>query len=151
MYSHEKFYIAGNGFSMRIHDPEYHSFTFDNPNSMWKDLGDRWLKIAFNKEYLQKLSVKWIDVAYLPSNHLQIIHGKKEDNILPTNWDLNEVPQAANFVIMVKNGFFRIQGRYLQGEGGYVGSKKNVDLNPIIDSEVILNLLKIAEKIYLPE
>lgn len=150
MYRHEKFYIAGNRFSVRIHDQEYHSFTFNRPNPGWKDFGERWLKIALNKEYLQKLSVTCIDVAYLPSNHFRIIRGSKEDNILPTKWDLDELPQAANLVMAVKTGFFRIQGCYLACDGGYIGSKKNVDLNPMTDSDLILNLLKVAEKIYTP-
>ena len=147
----DKFYIKGNGFSIRIHEPETDLFTFNNPNPHWKDLGEIWLKVALDMEYLRKLNDKWIDVAYLPSSHIGIIRGNKEDNVLPTKSDIAEFPKATNFVIMTKNGLFRIQGRYLGCEGGFTGAKNNVEFDPIKDYDLILKLLQIAKKIHSPQ
>jgi hypothetical protein len=145
-----KFFIKSSKVSVRIHKPDQDSFTFNKPNPRWKVLGDAWLNVALNKEHLEKQKSRILDVAYLPSSHLGITRGNKEDNVLPAKRDLHKFPNSSNFVIMTKNGFFRIQGSYLACDGGYIGSKKNVEFDPVTERDTILALLRIAKKIHSP-
>jgi hypothetical protein len=45
---------------------------------------------------------------------------------------------------------FRLNAKFKPQNNLRVGSKKNVDLSPERDKEAILNILKVAEKIYEP-
>ena len=76
--------------------------------------------------------------------------GIKIHDVLPTYWDLEKLPGASNFCMGGGNNLFRLNAKYKSTLNPFVGSKKNVDLSPIEDKQAILDLMKIAEKIYLP-
>ncbi len=86
------------------------------------------------------------NVAYIPHVPTEIRQGKQIHKVIPTRWDLEQVPKASNLYMDGGNNKFRLNGKYPKPE--FVGSKKNVDLSPNDDKDAILELLKLAEKIY---
>ena len=131
---------------VRIMMIEKSTYTIDNPNPEWKIKGEKWITFVLEKwkEGMQ------FDVAYIPHIPIEIKPGYQIHNVIPTRWDLEEIPNAANFYMGGYNNGFRLNARYKNPAHPYIGSKKNVDLFPDRDGEVILELLKLAEKIYHP-
>lgn len=120
------------------------TYSLENPNPEWKNKGEKWIAFAQSKKAWNVGEV--YDVAYIPSIPIEISQGVKTHNILPTAWDLSKVPDISNFDL--GGGTFRLNGKYKNPENMFVGSKKHVNLSVHNDVEAILDLLKIAEKIY---
>lgn len=131
---------------VRIMKEEKPTYSFEKPNPKWKELGLKWIEYAL--KYWSQGEV--YDVAYIPHIPLEIRQGSIVHNILPTKWNIEEIPNAANFYMGGGNNLFRLNARFKSPNHPFVGSKKNVDLSPEHDKEAILKLLMIAEKIYEP-
>lgn len=127
---------------VRIIKMEKASYSIENPNSEWQIKGEKWITFALSKWKEGEV----YDVAYIPHVPIEIRQGKQIHKVIPTRWDLEQVPKASNLYMGGGNNKFRLNGKYPKNE--FVGSKKNVDLSPNDDKDAILELLKLAEKIY---
>ncbi len=117
----------------------------EKSNPEWMIKGEKWIAFA-----LAKLDWKVGDtyaVAYIPSAPIEITQKKHIHQIVPIHWDLEELPNSDNFYLGTP-GIFRLNGKYYNPKFKTTGSRKNVDLSPKEDKDEIINLLKIAEKIY---
>jgi len=121
-------------------------YSIENPNPNWKDMGEEWIKFALNTWKPGEA----YDVAYIPHIPVELRQGNKIHNVIPTRWDLDENPNPANLYMGGRDNTFRLNARYKNPAHEFVGTRKNVDLYPIEDKETILELLKIANKIYFP-
>lgn len=142
---------------VRIMKEEKPTYTFENPNPNWEELGRQWIEYAL--EYWNPREPCDIKVAYIPHSPLKIKQAMKTgssivNDVLPTRWNLEKKPDSANFYMYawIEGGtnLFRLNAKFKPQDNLRVGSKKNVDLSPERDKEAILNLLKVAEKIYAP-
>lgn len=127
---------------MKIENAKY---SIQRPNPEWKNKGEKWITFALSIE-------KWdvgetYSVAYIPHIPIEIRQDYTVHNVIPTYWDLEQTPNAYNFYL---SNDFRLNAKYKNPAHMLVGSKKNVDLSPIDDKEAILELLKLAHKIYDP-
>ena len=130
----------------RIMKKEKATYSINNPNPEWKGKGERWIEYALSKWRKGEQH----DVAYIPHVPIEIEIDNKVYHRIPTKWDLKELPWAANFYMGGLNNKFRLNARYKDPKNLYIGSRRNVDLSPAEDEDMIMKLLKIAEKIYDP-
>jgi hypothetical protein len=136
-------------FKVRILKFENNHYSLENPNPDWEKFGLAWLKISEG----QIEDKTWFKVAYIPQVMIEI-----SENVyrVPKYRNIQKFPGERNFILrrFTRNGvdinLFRLYSRTGHPSGPIGGSEVNVDLSPIDDSTVILDLLKIAEKIYLP-
>ncbi len=145
MDTHER---QGN-FYVRIMKMESNIYSMENPNPHWQNLGEKWVQFALSecREGVQ------YEVAYIPHIPIEIKQGNTIHNVLPTYWDSDNIKddlKVCNFTLGGGNNLFRLNARYKSPLNPYVGSRENVDLSPIGDKQAILELLKLAEKIYPP-
>lgn len=151
MDEYERLEIGGRKSRVRVVVPELPTYSFLNPNPEWETLGNKWIDYALN-HFKPEVRVGEIcdchnDVAYIPHIRLEIkLERPKPHYVLPTEWNLHELPRAANFCAY--KGGFRLNAK--QCEGTFVGSQHNVDLDAVKDADIVLELLKLAERIYSP-
>jgi hypothetical protein len=120
------------------------TYSIEKPNPDWKTKGEKWIRFVLED---WKIGMQF-DVAYIPHVPIVIKQENIIHNAIPTRWDLEEIPNAANLCVGGGNNTFRLNGRYKNPGHIYIGSRKNVDLSPTEDIEAIFDLLKIAENIY---
>lgn len=131
---------------VRVMKTQKATYSIENPNPEWKIKGEKWINFAlFNWK-----EGKTYDVAYIPHIPLKICKGMQVHDVIPISWDLEEVPNASNFYMGGGNNKFRLNARYKNPANLFIGSRKNVDLSPSDDKEAILELMKLAERIYDP-
>lgn len=130
---------------MKIQKPTY---SIENPNPEWKIKGEKWITFALSKSKCDVGEV--YNVAYIPHIPIEIRQSIQVHNLIPTRWDLEVNSKASNFDMGGGNNKFRLNARYNPQGTMFIKSRKNVDLSPIEDKESILELLKLAEKIYDP-
>lgn len=151
MDEYEQLAIGGRKSKVRVVKPELATYSSSNPNPEWGDLGNRWIDYAL-KHFKPEARVGEIrdrhnDVAYIPHVPLEIkLERPKPHYVLPTEWNLHELPRAANFCAY--KGGFRLNAK--QCEGTFVGKQHNVDLDAVKHAAIVLDLLKLAERIYSP-
>ncbi len=139
-------------FSVRIMKMERNTHSFRNPNPLWQDLGSKWLEIA-EKGIPAGISFR---VAYIPHIPIEISFANHVYDRLPQYKDIKQFPHERNFILanFIKKGelktVFRLYADYQHPSGPMGGGKANVDLFPVENTQVILDLLKIAEKIFQP-
>lgn len=143
--------VGGRKSKVRVVKPELPTYSFSNPNPEWVNLGCGWIDYALNhyrpEAQVGEMRDRHNDVAYIPHIPLEIkLERPKPHYVLPTEWNLDELPRAANFYAY--KGGFRLNAK--QCEGTFVGRQHNVDLDAVKHADIVLDLLKLAEKIYSP-
>lgn len=130
-----------------------HTYTKEKPNPEWKTKGEKWIDFALNKWK----PLNSYDVAYISHVPIPI----EDVHVAPTYWPYTEeekkedIPRVTNFKMGGGNNQFRLNARFIKNsdsETKFLGSKKNIDLNPYIekDKDKILELLRLAEVIFEP-
>lgn len=135
---------------VRIMKPENNTYTVEDPNPDWKRLGEQWIDFAINKakEHTQ------YKVAYIPSMCIRINYDNHEFYRAPQYKTLQVYSEDRNWIIrsVIKDGkaitMFRLYANSQNPSGYFSGTKANIDLNPNAYPQVILELFKIAERIY---
>jgi hypothetical protein len=103
----------------RIMKMEKATYSIEKPNPDWKTKGEKWIRFALEN---WEIGMQF-DVAYIPHVPIVIKQGNIIHNVIPTRWDLEEIPNAVNLYMGEGNNTFRLNGRYKDPGRMYIGSR----------------------------